>query len=347
MSNEPDEPMITSRATMKDVANVAGVSLKTVSRVINHESNVNEQLVQRVEDAVQKLSYRPNLKARSLRRLDGRSSTIGVLLEDLSNPFSATIIRAIEEVATRRGVSVLAGSLDESAERERSLATSMSSHQVDGMILAPASQSHDYLARDQHAGTAFVFVDRPPIDLDADHVLSDNRDGTARAIDRLLDLGHRRIGFLGDDAVLWTARERYLGYEEAHRARGLEVASELVHFNVRSSSAASMLIDRMLELSDPPTAIFAGRNILTIGAVRSLRAHAVERRTALVGFDDFPLADLLVPAVSVVAQEVSMIGRRAAELLFNRLDGDRSATQRVVVSTRYVARGSGEIRPWR
>jgi len=334
-----------SRATMKDVASAAGVSLKTVSRVINQEANVNEQLARRVRDAVQQLSYRPNLKARSLRRLDGRSSTIGVLLEDLSNPFSATILRAIEEVATARGVSVLGGSLDESPERERRLTASMSSHRVDGIILAPASPSHEFLAPEQVAGTPFVFVDRPPIKLNADHVLSDNRDGTARAVERLLDLGHQRIGFLGDDEALWTARERYLGYEEALRARALAIDDDLVHLNVHSMAAASTLVDGMLALDDPPTAIFTGRNILTIGVVRSLRHHGLESRIALIGFDDFPLADLLVPGVSVVAQEVALIGRRAAELLFNRLDGDRSATQRVVVSTHFIPRGSGEIPP--
>jgi LacI family transcriptional regulator len=334
-----------SRATMKDVAALARVSLKTVSRVINDEPTVNAELVERVKRAAAQLHYQPNFGASALRRRDGRSSTIGVLLEDLANPFSATIYRAIEEVAIARGVSVLGGSFDEDPRREHALTASMSRHRVDGVIIAPASRDHQYLRQEQVAGVPFVFVDRPPHLLDADVVLSDSRHGSSLAVKHLINHGHRRIAFLGDLTTIYTAEERYQGYVHALEASALLVDPTLVARDLRTSEAAHVMAGRLLDATDPPTAFFAGQNLLTIGAVRAIRERALQERVALVGFDDFDLADLLEPAVTVVAQDPVAIGQEAARMLFARIDGDVGPSRKKIVETTFISRGSGEIAP--
>jgi len=283
--------------------------------------------------------------ASALRRSDGRSSTIGVLLEDLSNPFSATMYREIEQVAGERSVSVLGGSLDENTEREHELTTSLSRHRVDGVIMAPASHDHRYLRQDQEAGIPFIFVDRPPVLLTADSVLSTSREGAAVGVNHLISMGHRSIGYLGDAATIWTARERHIGYRGALERAGLAIDESFEAHGVRTSEAARQIVKEMLGTQVAPTAFFASQNLLTIGTVRALRDLGLQRSVALVGFDDFVLADLLDPAVTVVAQDVVTIARTAVQMLFRRIDGDNSETQRVHVATRLIQRGSGEIAP--
>jgi LacI family transcriptional regulator len=330
---------------MNDVAALAGVSLKTVSRVINGETTVNPELASRVHAAAAELRYRPNFGASALRRNDRRSSTIGVLLPDLSNPLSATMLRAIEAVAATRGVSVLGGSLDESPEREHELTTSMSRHGVDGVIIAPASRDHHYLAMEQQAGTPYVFVDRPPQNLLADLVVSDSRAGSADAVRHLIKHGHRRIGFLGDSSSQFVAHERHQGYVHALTTAGISVDTSIEARELRTIEMAQGAVRTMLASKNPPTAFFASQNILAIGAVHAIREANAQHRVALISFEDFLLADLLDPGVSVVAYDVGALAAMAAQLLFERIDGQRPAPRHFVIPTTLIARGSGEIAP--
>ncbi len=345
MADQPIPKGNGARPTMKDVAALAGVSLKIVSRVINDEQTVDPRLQALVRAAAESLHYLPDMGARSLRRLDRRSSTIAVLLEDLSNPFSATVLRAIEEVAGTHGYSVIGGSLDEDVARERSMAVMMARHRVDGMIIAPASDDQSHLAVEQQAGVALVFVDRPPHGLTADCVVSSSRDGTAGAVRQLLLRGHRRIAFLGDLRQIATEMEREQGYRDALSEFDVEPSPSLVARNLRTADAAAEAVGRMLTLAEPPTAVFASQNLLTMGSVRALQAAGRQHDVALVGFDDFPMADLLDPAVTVVTQDVVAIGRQAAALLFRRIEGDDSPAELRVVETGFIPRGSGEIAP--
>ena len=315
---------------MREVAALAGVSLKTVSRVINGEPAVSGELASRVRAAIERLDYRHNRAASSLRRSDGKSAAIGLLLEDVANPFSSALHREIENVALRRGVLVFAGSSDEDAARERSLIAEFTSRRVDGLIIVPASHDHSYLLNERRAGTAMVFVDRPAGFLDADTVLTQ---------------GHRRIGYLGDLQTIATAAWRYRGYMNELAAQRLEADPRMVRLNLRGIEKAEIAAGELLATSPPPTALFAGQNLLTIGAYRALRKLNLHKRIALVGFDDFLLADLLEPAITVVAQDAGALGRAAAEQLFRRLDGDRSPSVHEVLSNRLITRGSGEVRP--
>jgi LacI family transcriptional regulator len=190
-----------------------------------------------------------------------------------------------------------------------------------------------------------VFVDRPAGHLDADSVASNNVGGAVEAVEHLLAHGHRRIAFLGDLPSIATAEQRLQGYTQALERAGIGRDDELVRTGLRNPEVAAAAVDALLALPDPPTAFFTSQNLLTIGGIQALRGAGLERRIALIGFDDVALADLLDPAISVVAQDPQALGRTAAELLFRRLDGDASPTVHQVVPVTLIARGSGEIKP--
>jgi len=330
---------------MHDVGALAGVSLKTVSRVINGDPTVSADIVVRVGRAVELLGYRPNRAASSLRRADRKTATIGLLLEDVANPFSSALHRAIENAAREREMLVFAGSSDEDPEREREVIAAFVSHQVDGLIVVPADQSHsDLLLERRRTGLPMVFLDRPGPVAEVDSVTADNQVGARTAVLHLVAHGHQRIGFMGDLGSIWTAAERERGYQDGMAAAGLTVDQALVRRNLRSSDEAMRATLEVLALAEPPTALFTAQNLITTGALRALRQVGLHHRIAVVGFDDIQLADLLDPPVSVVAQDPSALGRTAARLLLSRLDGDEGPFQHVVLPTRLVARGSGEIR---
>jgi LacI family transcriptional regulator len=332
------------RATIKDVAALAGVSLKTVSRVINREAGVTPEMASRVQKAVAQLDYRHNLAASNLRR-GQRTASIGVLLHDLRNPFSATLLRAIEDRARMRGLAVLSASLDDEAEREASLATDLVSRRVDGLILMPTGPDQSYLVSDVLAGLAVVAVDRPVSGADLDTVLVDNIGGASAATQHLAAHGHERIALLTDRVSIWTAGQRRVGYEQGLALSVVPLDLRYVVTDLQSSDQATAEVHRLLSLGEPPTAIFAARNILSIGAIRALRQRDLADRIALVGFDDFPTADLMTPPLTVIQQDVAALGEKAVDLLFARIDGQGIAPQEVLLGTTLVARGSGEIHP--
>ena len=334
-----------SRPTIRDVAALARVGLKTVSRVINNEPGVSPELRGRVLRAIEQIGYRPNLTASSLRRMDGKTATLGTVLENVANPFSSTLQRAVEDVARTHGVMVFASSADEDPERERALVISFISRRVDGLIIVPTAADQGYLAAERRAGLAVVFVDRPPRFLDADAVVSSNREGSAEAVRHLASHGHARIAFLGDLPGIYTAAERLAGFRDGMRDAGLGVDDALVRVGIHSVEAAIDAVTELLATAEPPTALYTAQNLITEGAVHALRRLDLQDRVALVGFDDFPMADLLQPAVTVVAQDPTRLGELAASLLFRRLAGDRSPSETVTVPTTLVTRGSGEIRP--
>jgi LacI family transcriptional regulator len=334
-----------SRPTMRDVAALAGVGIKTVSRVVNGVPTVAPDLVGRVNDAAAKLGYRPNLTASSLRRNDRRTSTIGLLLENVANPFSGAVHRAAEDVARGRGVLVLTGSLDEDPIREKGLARALIDRGVDGLLVAPAGTDHSYLVGEQRTGVHIVFLDRDPSLVAADTVRSDNHAGAVSAVRHLLAHGHRRIAYLGDRTDISTARDRFAGYLAALRDGGVPVDQQLVRHDLTTTDAAAAAARAVLAVDDPPTALFTSQNLVTIGALRTLRAAGLRSRIAHVGFDDVLLGDLLEPGLTVVAQDANQIGQQAATMLFARIDGDRSAARTVIVPTRLLERGSGEIAP--
>jgi LacI family transcriptional regulator len=244
-----------------------------------------------------------------------------------------------------RGVDVFAGSVDEDPERERRLAAKFAARRVDGLVVVPASHDQTYLLNERRAGIAVVFVDRPPDLIDADAVVADNVGGSRLGVRHLVQVGHRRIAYLGDMETIRTAQERYRGYIQALAEAGPQVEESLVRHGLVGIASAEAATLELLAGDGQPTALFASQNLVTMGAIRALRRLELQRRIAIVGFDDFALADLLEPPVTVVAQDPVGMGTLAAELLFRRIDGERSATSRHTIQTRLIIRGSGEILP--
>jgi LacI family transcriptional regulator len=327
---------------MVDVARAAGVSLKTVSRVINDEPGVKPATTEKVLEAARALRYERNDLAASLRH-GARSFTLGLVIEDVANPFYSAIAQAVEECARERSSLLITASAREDPRRERELVMALLRRRVDALLVVPAGTGtdHRYIS-DAGFSTKTVFLDRPPARTKADTVLAENAAGSRRAVEHLLAAGHTRIAFVGDDVRLFTARERLAGYRRALRRAGNEVEEELVSVGNGTSDSAKQATLRLMALprARRPTAIFAGNNRCTVGVLHALDGR--RGRVALVGFDDFELADLL--RVTVVRADPYRIGQLGAQLAFDRIDAEEGDPQRVVVSVELVPRGSGEIR---
>jgi DNA-binding LacI/PurR family transcriptional regulator len=355
--------MVTRRPTMRDVARVAGVSLMTVSRVVNREPGVQPETAARVERAIRQLGYHRNDAARQLRRHSEPTQTIGLLVDDIANPFFATLARAVEDAARLHSCVVLIGSSNDSLAREREVIAAFCARRVDGVILVPAAGSHRFLRAQQELGVKIVCVDRPAASLKVDTVLVDNRHGASAAVRHLIGYGHRRIGYLGDREDIWAVRERYAGFAGALAEEGLAPDPAVVRHGLRGRAEAAQAAAALIRQPEPPTAIFASNDLVTMGVIDALqdagrygpagdgsgrsarrRGDGIDR-VALVGFDEFALADKLAIPVTVVAQDPAAIGATAAQLLFARINGDTSSPRDVVLLTRLIARGSGEIAP--
>jgi len=330
---------------MRDVAALAGVSLKTVSRVVNREGSVSPEATTKVQRAVQQLGYRHNLAASNLRRSHGRTEMVGALLQDVSNSYSASLLRSLEDAARERDVAIVAASLDEEPERERELVEGLVRRRVDGLLLMPATTRQDYLADDLRSGLPVVFVDRRPNGVDADSVTVDNELGSRMAAEHLVAHGHRRIAMIADLEAIQTAAARRRGFEQGLTTAGVTVDPSLFDMSTRSPDDALAAVHRIFTSPEPPTALFAARNTLAIGAIRALHQLGLAGQVALVGFDDFPLADIVDPPLTVIRQNVGTIGLEVTRRLFARIDGDDSVPQHVVLKPELVPRGSGEIRP--
>jgi LacI family transcriptional regulator len=328
-----------SRPTMKDVASAARVSLKTVSRVVNGESSVTPDTEQRVREAIETLGFLRNGSARMLRT--GQAGTVGFVVEDIGDPFYSALSRGMEHVMRAHGSLLLSGSSEADAAIERKLALAFCERRVDGLIVVPTSADHSYLLPEITAGIPVVFADRPPGRIDADTVLSDNVGGSRKATAHLLAGGHRRIGYLGDNPDIFTAQERHRGYLEAMCAAGEPVAESWVAMGSTTTGKVRAELERMLAAPAPVTALICGNNRISVLALHALAS--LEASLAVIGFDDFEFADLL--HVTVVAQDPGELGRQAAELLFQRMDGDSEPSRRIVIPTRLVQRGSGELPP--
>jgi LacI family transcriptional regulator len=323
---------------MRDVAETAGVSLKTVSRVINAEAGVAAATAERVTAAIGALGFQRNDLARSLRH-GLSSSTLGLVIEDVANPFYSGIAQAVETAARQRGFLLITASAREDGERERELVTALVGRRVDALLIVPAAPDQGYV--DAIRGrTTFVYIDRPPGGLEADTVLLDDAGGARKAVEHLIAHGHRRIACIADPTEVYTARERLAGYEAALAAAGIAPDPALIRTGSRDAAHAQALVEELLALPPDrrPTALFTTNNRKTVGALHALAGH--DERLALIGFDDFELADLL--GITVVRADAGKLGAEAAALAFARLSGDDRPPQRVTVPTKLVTRGSGE-----
>ena len=324
------------RPTMVDVAKHAGVSLKTVSRVVNNEPAVAQELVHRVLAAIAELGFRRNDIARNLRSTQV-NATVGLLIEEITNPFYATIASVTAEIAAAHDSLLITTSSEEDPDREKSLLLDLAARRVDGLLVVPAGQDHSFLRREIDMGTPVVFLDRPPGHLLADTVLLDNQGGSRAGIRKLLAEGHRRIGVLLDSLNVYTMRERLAGAQDEFAAADLRYDEALIRDGVKSPDDAARVVGEMLDLADPPTAFFCTNNRITVGALQELCRRGDD--AALLGFDDFELSHLMPRPLTLIAYDPRELGRLAADRLFARIDGDQSWPTTTIVPTQLIERG--------
>jgi LacI family transcriptional regulator len=328
--------MIERRPTMSDVAAASGVSLKTVSRVVNGEPGVRDETAALVQDSIARLGFSRNDLARALRH-GRRTGLLGLVIEDVANPFYSAIARGVEEVARTRGMLAIAGSSNEDSAQERELVRLFCERRVDGLLIVPAGDDHTFVLPEVRSGTPVAFIDRPPGNIDADVVLLDNVGGARTAVEHLLAEGHRRVAFVGDEPGIFTAQERLRGYRETLSGAGVVIDEALIKVGAHDANVAERMVSELLDLREPPTAIFAGNNRITVGVLRVLERASV--RLAVVSFDDLELGELLAVPVTVLSYDPADLGRTATELVVRRLDGDDRPPVRVVLPTTLIARG--------
>ncbi|MFJ5229486.1 LacI family DNA-binding transcriptional regulator [Kitasatospora sp. NPDC088391] len=323
------------RPTLHDVAGEARVSAKTVSRVLNGDGPVAAATRERVLAAVRRLGFRPNPLARSIRT-GGPDATVGLVLPDLANPFFGALAGGVEEAVRGRGLTVLLGCSGGDGAREAEVVGAFLARRTSALLVVPAGGGGGLPAAARAAGVPLVYLDRPGPG--ADCVLSSNRAGAREGVAHLLAAGHRRVGFLGDlPASMHTRRERLAGWREALAAAGLPAPDELVA-GARTVAAAGRAALALLALPEPPTALFASNVTAATGALLALGRAGRRRDVALLSFDDLPLAEVLDPPLSAVAQDPALLGATAARLALARLDGDTAPPRTETVPTRLVLR---------
>ena len=318
-------------STVQDVAAEAQVSPMTVSRVLSGAKHVRPELRERVERAVVRLGYHRNENARSLRP-GQRSGLIGVTITNIANPYYAGLQRGIEEVAARHQRRILVGNSNEDPARERQLVADFIGRRVEGLIVVPSGQgSPAHLRPDALSGVPLVLASRAVGGIDVDTVLVDDVRGAFDAATMLLEEGHRRIAFLGNRVSVFTGQRRFAGFRAAHEQAGVPVVDELVRQGQQDVDSAREAMTGLLALDDPPTAVFTANNRNTVGAIRAIMAAERDGDrppTRVAGFDSFELADLSPVPLDLVDHDAGELGRRAAEMLFERLAvGDTAAEQ--------------------
>lgn len=325
--------------TIKDVAKAANVSLKTVSRVINKNENVRPETRNKVLSAVKAIGYQPNAIARSLRIK--KTYTIGVIIADITNSFYSVMVRGIEDVAVSKEYSVIIADSNEMIEKEKRYSRNFAEKQVEGLIIVPASGSQKYL---EVLSERFpiVFLDRCGEGIKTSVVKVENERGAYVLTKHLLKHGYHEIAFIGYSHSLSTGQERFVGFEKALKEQGVNLSPELVKTGNKTVQDAFLATQELLRRLPRPQAIFAGNNLMVQGALRALN-HAgleVSRDIALVGFDDFDMADTFRPRLTVVSQPAYEMGRQAAHLLFGKMENAAAEAQEVVFPVELVIRES-------
>jgi len=333
---------VQNRATLDDVARLAGVSSKTVSRVFSSRELVAPETVERVLAAAKRLRFRPNTLARSLRR-GGATNTFGFIMGELGNPFYYKVAAGIEKELAAAGFALVVATTDDTAEGEERVADALLAQRIGALLLIPVADDQSYLEGERQLGTPVIAIDRPARNLVADSIVLENRRGVYDATMRLLARGHRRIGYACNPASIYTQAERLRGYREALEAHGIRDSARWERLVDDISIRPDGIIDELLSQDDAPTALIAGNNRVTVGALRVLRDRHDDGRTALVGFDDFDTADVL--GVTVISYDPVELGRRAAMLALERVGDPSGFTRQIELPTWIVERGTGERPP--
>ncbi|MFI9595902.1 LacI family DNA-binding transcriptional regulator [Nonomuraea sp. NPDC052265] len=328
-------------ARIKDVAAQAGVSVATVSRVLNENPSVNEETRRRVYDAMSALNYVPNAVARSLRTTATR--TIGLIIGDVLNPFFTELARSVEDEARREGFTVVMGNADERADQQDHYVRTLLEQRVDGLLICPTAEVTPLVQQLAEAGRPVVFLDRTISGLDVPSVRSDGAAAIAELVRHLREQGHRRIALASGPATLSTGRERTAAFAAAMTAEGLEVRPEYVRPGDFREGSGRRITAELLDLPEPPEAIFFGDNLMTLGGLEEIQARGlrIPADVAVASFDDVTWFKHTAPPITAIAQPTAEMGRLAVRLVIGRIQSGQAADSHVLPA-RLVIRRSCE-----
>ncbi len=327
-------------ANIREVAQKAGVSITTVSHVVNQTRFVAPETEQRVRQSMQELNYRPNSLARSLRR--GETKTIGLILPDSANPFFAESARLLEEAAYQKSYSLILCNSNGDLEKERLYSEVLFNKQVDGIIFMAAGDDTRSLQELIDHQLPVVIVDRVFDQMDLDTVITDNRASGYSAVNHLIEYGHRRIGIIRGPSNLTPSAQRVIGYHQALEKAGIPIdptLEQMGDFHSRTGYAATKFF---LQLTNPPTAIFACNDLMAIGALRTIHEAglSVPADISIVGYDDIEMASYIQPALTTIAQPIAELAETVIKLLLERIEQPGLPPRRIVIQNKLVIRQS-------
>ena len=330
-------------ATIREVAESAGVSYATVSHVINNTRWVSQETRERVLAAMDALNYRPNALARSLRQ--GKTNTIGLVLPDSANPFFAEISRSIEDEAFKKGYSVFLCNTELDTERELFYVDVLSKKQVDGIVFVAAGDQADSLDFLVRRNMPVVMIDRNLPNVDVDAVLTDNQLGGFLATRHLLELGHTRIACIAGPSSITPSAERIIGYRRALEEAGLPFDESLVMRGDYHARSGMEITHSLLQMTPRPTAIFSLNDLMAIGALRAAAEAgcSVPKDLAVVGYDDLEIAHFTNPPLTTIAQPKKEIGAQAVTLLVDRMSRKSTPPNRIVLAPELIVRRSTQL----
>jgi len=326
---------------IREIARESGVSISTVSRVLQGNVRVSEELMAKVEAAVARLNYRPNFSARTLRMQ--KSYTIGVVVPHIGNAHFSDSVRAIQDVAADEGYTTLIINSDGDADQEAAALRTLEERQVDGIILVSATPAMtSALASIIERGVSVLVMDRAVRGADVDHVLVNTRAGTRAAVLHLASGGNRRIAFMAGPSGMWTASEKLKGYREGLKEANFSFDPDLVlqgDYTFQGGEAQALAL---LALSQRPDAVIVANNLMTLGAMRVFLRKGIEipRDLALVGYDNAQWTDVVRPTITVVSQPTYALGTSAIRLLLARLANHSADPDRVMLETQLIVRES-------
>ncbi len=329
-------------ANMNDIARIAGVSLGTVSHVLNNSANVRAPLRKRVLEAVQAAGYQPNQLARGLRR--DKTDVIGMIIPDITNPFFPAVVRGAEDVAFSNGYRLILCNTDNDHSKELIHLRELRTYLPTGLIVIPSNFSDLTMQAESYrrAGTGVVCVDRLPRNWAGDSVTVNNEEGAMEATRYLIQMGHKRLAMIVGPQHLTNAKDRLNGFKKAVKEARIHISPEYIQettFDKQGGYSKSLVL---LRLIPRPTAIFAGNDMIALGALRAIREAGLRcpEDVSLMGFDDLDLAEATYPALSSVSQSGYQLGTTAAHMLVGRLHGDKSPPKHMILKTSLSLRSS-------
>jgi LacI family transcriptional regulator len=329
-------------ATMRDVAKRAGVSVATVSHVINGTRKVAPETMRRIKGVMEELDYHPNAVAQSLRTR--RTHAIGAVVSDITNPFFATLVRGAEDTAIETGYSLIVCNSDENPEKEDRYVRLLRRRRMDGLLISPVGDGSSKAVQElPRSRMPFVFIDRRAKGIQGDAVLSDNVDGAYQATRHLIEKGHKRIGIIIGVHGATTTEERLAGYRKALDEAGIPLSQELIAYGGYRQEGGRSATENFLVLPEPPSAIFSTNNLMTVGVLKILahRKLCIPKEMALVSFDDLDLGDLFRPSLTVITQNPHAMGKIAMKALISQFgDGANDELREIRVPVKLVMRGS-------